>query len=143
MSIYDKVPPHGTFRAPLAADWLDADRDKIFAVKLNTSGQVVKTAGAATTVNDVVGLIVVRGIQQPYYPGTTPTYRSPKAGEIVDVMKRGEIVEVSDAEITGAVILGGGVYVVAADGTLSHTATSNFRIGHLVDATRLIVNCPT
>lgn len=139
MAIYDKVPPYGTFRAPLAVDWLDADRDKVFAVKLNTSGQVVKASGA-TVATDVVGLIVVRGIQQPYYPGTTPTYRSPKAGEIVDVMKRGEIVEVADADIAGAAVAGAGVYVAAADGSLTHTAASNFHVGHLVDVTRLVVN---
>lgn len=132
MSIYDKVPPGGIFRAPLNADWLDADRDKVIPVTLNGSGNVIKATNATH-----VGVVVVRGIQQPYYPGQTPTVRSPKATEIVDVMKRGEIVEVG-TDVAGAAA-GAVINVQTADG-LAGTGAGT-RVGHMVSATRLIVNC--
>lgn len=132
MSIYDKIGPEGTFRAPLAADWLDADRDKVIPVTLNGSGNVVKATNATH-----MGVVVVRGIQQPYLPGQTPVYRSPKATEIVDVMKRGEIVEVG-ADVVGAAA-GAIINVQTADGAAGTGAGT--RVGHMVSATRLVVNC--
>lgn len=133
MAIYDKVPDGGTFRAPLLADWAGS-RDRIYAVALNSSGLIIPA-----TSGTYHGLLVVRGIQQPYYPGQTPTYRSPKAGEIVDVMKRGEIVEVTTTDVAGAAA-GQPVLVITADGTLNVTGTGT-RIGHFVEATRVVVNC--
>lgn len=76
MARYDKYDPYvGGFRAPLAADWLSADLNKPFGVGLNAQGQVVK--GNGTT-----------GIQ-----GVLILTKALKAGDIVDIMTAGEIVE--------------------------------------------------
>lgn len=140
MSAYDKIPEGGVFRAVLAADWVDADRNKVILMELNASGLAVKSTGTAGTNGNVVGVAVVRGIQQPALPGVTPTYRSPKAGERIDIMKRGEIVEVG-AEVAAAAA-GKPVTYLTTSGALSTTAVSGTQVlvGHLVEATRLVVN---
>lgn len=76
MSRYDKYDPkNGGFRAVLAADWNPADLEKIFGVGLDSSGRVVKGAGQT----GVIGVLVLT--------------KARKAGEIVDVMTSGEIVD--------------------------------------------------
>jgi hypothetical protein len=133
MSVYDKVPPGGSFRAPLNADWADADCNKVFLVELNTSGRVVKSTGTAGTNGNVVGVLVCRGMYD-----STGVLRGPKAGEVVDVMKRGEIVEVgTDVASAGA---GLAAFYTTASGALTTVATGGARFGHFVEATRLVVN---
>ena len=55
------------------------------------------------------------------------------AGDIVDVMTDGEIVECE------GLTAGTAYYAVPASGALSATATANKRVGHTVEADRLIV----
>lgn len=135
MGVFDKVPPGGTFRAPISADFAGT-RGRVYGVTLNASGQAV--VGGAMATGTVRGVTVIRGIQQPYYPGQTATYRTAKAGEIIDVMKDGEIVEI-DATDLSSPVAGGIVYVDNAAGGLTMTATSNQAIGHLIETTRLRV----
>lgn len=127
MSVYDKVPEGGTFRAALESDWPDADCNEVFAVALNASGRVIKATTGAH-----VGVLVVRGTYD-----NMGVLRGPKAGTVVDVMKRGEIVEVG-TDVGGAVA-GGVVNVITASGAVQVGGTGT-QIGHLVEATRLVVN---
>ena len=115
---YDKYDPiSGGFRAPLNADWLDADVGIPFGVGLNASGKVVK--GAGTT--GVRGVLVVDKIGR-------------KANDIVDCMTAGEIVDV-----TSPVLAAGTKYAgVAASGVIAATGVGS-EVGYTVEATRLIV----
>lgn len=118
MARYDKVEPiSGSFRAALNADWLDADLNKIVGVSLNSSGKVVKgTAGQS----GFVGVVCL----------TKKRY----AGDIVDVMQDGEIVE-----ITG--LAAGTQYYMPSTGDGVNTTNTNPRVGWTVEATRMIVRC--
>lgn len=122
MARYDKYDPlSGGFRAPVAGAWASADLAKPFAVGLNASGQVVKGAGNS----GILGVLIVTSVKA--------------AGDIVDVMTHGEIVEATLADGTTALTAGTAYYGVPADGTLSATATANKKVGHTVEATRLVV----
>lgn len=118
---YDKYDPvSGGFRAPLAAAITSGDVGKIFAVALNSSGQVIRT-GIAT--NPVVGVIC--------------PHKTFAAGDIIDVMTSGEIV---GAEATSGAALNAGAAVYGhADGTINNTATSGKLVGVTVEADRLVV----
>lgn len=140
MSRYDKYDPMtGGFRAPLAAnfaytaslpDKTHADLSKLFAVALNGSGQVVKFGSAATA-----------------FAGVMILTRPMAAGDIVDVMTDGEIVELVDAEILAADTLGTGQALFAdvslATGQLvgQSNAAGDFYVGRTVESQRLIVRC--
>lgn len=139
MSRYDKYEPMaGGFRAPLAAnfaytasapDRVHADLSKVFAVGLNTSGQVLKLAAGATA--PFVGIMVLT--------------RPMAAGDIVDIMTAGELVEVADAEIAGAAT-GPGLAVftdpAVATGVMTTTFAANgLYVGRFVEAGRLVVRC--
>lgn len=127
MARYDKYDPiSGGFRAPLAADFTTAaNYGKVYAVGLNTSGQVV--IGAGNT--GIVGLMVL----------TEARY----AGDVVDVMTSGEITDLNTAtpfdNFAAAPVAGTVYYGVTADGTINTTATANKRIGWTVEAKRLVV----
>lgn len=121
MSRYDKYDPKvGGFRAPLAADWLVEDIGRLFGVGLNASGQVVKGAGAS----GLVGVIVLT--------------KARKAGEVVDIMTSGECVEfgVPTTEPDGTA--GTVYYAAAGDGAVTTTNTGA-RVGHTVEADRIVV----
>lgn len=124
MARYDKYDPvSGGFRAPLNADLAATSKtgngNPIY-VSINTSGRVVPggDVGSATRV------------------GVLCTTEDKKAGDIVDIMTSGEIVEYADGDagdiITGLTTAPGTVDDVAVDAT-------HIRVGHLVEATRLIV----
>ena len=121
MARYDKYDPKdGGFRAPLAADLASTaatGTGNPIAVGLDVNGRVV--AGAGQT--GVVGVLV--------------TTKNMKAGDIVDVMTDGEIVEMAD------VAAGSVVTALDADGVLNDAAVGagRTRIGHTVEATRLVV----
>lgn len=118
MARYDKYEPNtGGHRAPLAADWLQADLNKVFAVGLDAQGRVVKGAGNT----GVIGVLVLTKIV--------------RAGKIVDVMQDGEIVEM---DVNHAGIVAGTRYYGSAAGALT-TTTSDTPIGFTVEATRLVV----
>lgn len=114
MARYDKYEPFGGgFRAPIDINWTKEDLNKAFAVGLNASGRVVKGEGQT----GVLGVLVLTSVKN--------------AGDIVDVMTSGEIVEMTD--VTAGTVLYG-----ATDGTISAT-TGGTRLGHTVEATRMIV----
>lgn len=139
MSRYDKYDPmSGGYRAPLAGnfaytggnpDRTHADLAKLFAVAMNASGQIVKFGSAATA-----------------FAGVMILTRPLAAGDIVDVMTDGEIVNLADAEILAADTLGTGQALFAdvstATGQLTAvSAAGDFYVGRTVEMGRLIVRC--
>lgn len=139
MSRYDKYDPMvGGFRAPLAAnfgytagapDKAHADLNMLFAVAENASGQIVKFGSGATA-----------------FCGVMILTRPMAAGDIVDVMTHGEIVELVDAEILAADTLGTGQALFAdvstATGQLTAaSAAGDFYVGRTVELNRLVVRC--
>ncbi|MGH9907776.1 MAG: hypothetical protein ACRD8U_19585, partial [Pyrinomonadaceae bacterium] len=112
-------PKVGGFRAPLAANW--AGQTAPLAVSLDAQGRVVIGAGTAIT---QVGLLCKPD--------------AAKAGEPVDIMTSGEILEAGLA--AGTVY-----YANATTGALETSApaagTNKFRVGHTVEASRLVVRC--
>jgi hypothetical protein len=120
VSRYDKYEPKGGgFRAKLNAAMLTADIGKVWAVGLNSSGLVVKGAGAT----GIVGVVVVN--------------QAMAAGDVVDVMTNGEIVDFT-LQNGSAAAAGTRYFGVAADGTFGTTATGT-PFGYTVTADRLIV----
>lgn len=118
MPRFDKYEPKaGGFRARLAADWAAADGAAI-AVGLDTNGRVVPGAGNT----GVLGIVIL-------------VKENKKAGDVVDVMTAGEILE-----MTG---LTAGTTITAntTTGVLSNTAASGTQIvmGRTVEADRLVV----
>lgn len=119
MSRYDKYEPKGGgFRAPLAANMTAAQVDVTLGVGLDVNGRVVIGGGGNT---GFVGVVSIP--------------RQLNAGDIVDVMTHGEIVE--------AALAAGTTYYLAADGTLATAApaagVNAVRVGRTVEADRLIV----
>lgn len=116
MARIDKFDPYiGNFRAPLAAaiTLASTNVEKILPVGLDTSGRVVIGAGNTK----IVGVLVV----------TEPK----NAGDIVDVMTDGELVE-----CTG--LTAGTVYYSSTAGVVNTTATGTY-LGYTIEATRMIV----
>ena len=138
MSRYDKYDPMvGGFRAPLSANWgytagapdkNHADLRKIFAVGVNASGKIIKFDNATSKFCGVMILTLPKA-----------------AGDIVDVMTSGEIVEMVDAEIKGADTLGSGTALFAdtsvTTGLLTTTAVAMIPVGFTIETQRLIVRC--
>lgn len=120
MARYDKYDPKdGGFRAKLAGNWVASDVGKVWAVGLDANGRVVKGAGNT-------GVKAALVVNQPML-----------AGEVVDCMTDGEIVEMTNH--AGAALTAGTNYFgVAADGTFSTTATGT-PLGFTVEASRLVV----
>lgn len=138
MSRYDKYNPvSGGFRAKLNAAWTATsgpsgvtDLNRIIVVELNSSGRVIKATSAVTA----IGVLVLTG---------------PKAaGDVVDVMTAGEIVEVDGADVQGGVAPTAGQRFFF-DATASRLAlvaaptagTNYFLVGRVVEPTRLVVRC--
>lgn len=124
MARIDKYQPEtGGFRARLAADWLEADIGAIIAVSLDTNGRVVKGAGT----QGIVGICVLQNFSRT------------KAGDQVDVMTSGELVEVTG--LTGQAA--GKKMYMAANGTISATVpgagVNGYKLGQIVEADRLVV----
>jgi hypothetical protein len=120
---YDKYDPKdGGFRAPLNADLAATGAGNPVAVSLNTSGRVVVGGGSAT--NPIVGVLC--------------TTKNMKAGDIVDVMTHGEIVEMVGSAAGGMVVAVGstGVVSTAAAGAV---ATNSVRLGYTVEASRAVI----
>lgn len=113
MARYDKYEPHaGGFRAPLDVAMPAAESWTPVGVGLNAAGRVVIGAGQT----GVIGVLVGHGKKA--------------AGDIVDVMTSGEIVEFEG--------VAGTAYAAGADGDVASGATG-VSVGHTVEATRLIV----
>ncbi len=117
MARYDKYDPKvGGFRAPLAANRAKTSEGPPVPVALDVNGRVVEGAG----VSGVVGVMI--------------TTKDLNAGDIVDVMTSGEIVEFAGVP--------GTVYTApSAGGAINNTApgAGRVRIGYTVEGTRLIV----
>lgn len=138
MSRYDKYDPvSGGFRAPLAAAWTATsgpssvtDLNRILVVGLNASGQVIK----ATTALLARGILIIHN-------------RPMAAGDVVDVMTDGEVVELAAADLQAATTpVAGTEYIfeatasrLAAEAGAPTAGTNFFRVGHTVEATRLVV----
>lgn len=142
MARYDKYEPiGGGFRAKLAAD-LTFDGTGSFgpkAVSLDASGNVV--VGTAAN-SGGVGIVVKNAPLTPNLGSIAGQVAvsvpiGGRAGEVVDVMTDGEIV------YDTAVLVAGTTYFAAADGSLTATppgtGVNGYRVGHTVEATRLIV----
>jgi hypothetical protein len=118
MPRFDKYDPlSGGFRAPLNADYTGSPL--VVGVGLNSSGRVVVGQGVAAV--GIVGVIV-----QP---------KNKKAGDIVDVMTEGEIVEFTSG------VAGQAYTANTTSGLVDATAASatQIRVGFTVEATRLVV----
>lgn len=122
MARYDKYDPKsGGFRAPLAADLAATEKTgngNPVGATLDANGRVL-TAAAGNT--GTVGVLC--------------TTKDMKAGDIVDVMTDGEIVEMADVA-AGTIITN-----TEATGVIDDVAVAAgvVRVGHTVEATRLVV----
>lgn len=122
MSRYDKYDPYdGGFRAPLLAAIDFDDRLTAYAVGLDSSGRVVLGAGQT----GIVGVLIAHDAK--------------RAGDIVDVMTDGEIVDFTITAGTAAAA-GTRYWGDPATGNIVATSTAtNAQLGFTVEATRLIV----
>jgi len=115
---FDKVEPlGGSFRAKLNADWAGADGAAI-AVGVNSSGKVVVGQGNC----GILGVVVL-------------VVNHKKAGDVIDVMTDGEILEMTGLTAGTAITADtttGVLGVTAADAT-------HIRVGHTIEADRLVV----
>lgn len=129
MSRIDKYEAMGGgFRAPLNAALIASDVGKVQAVSMNGSGRVV-IGGAAAAIG-------IKGVICPF--------KILAAGDPIDVMTDGEIVEFIDS--AGATVAAGvDVFAAFASGAVTVTSTSAPQyVGHTVEGgspgqTRLIV----
>lgn len=114
MARYDKYEPlTGGHRAALAADWSPDDLEEVFAVGLDANGRVVKGSGNT----GVIGVLVLTKVRN--------------AGEVVDIMQDGEVVECAGLDA-------GTRYYGDATGAVGVTNT-DVPLGWTVEATRLVV----
>lgn len=123
MSRYDKYEPkNGGFRAPLAATYDPADVEKLIGVGLDDQGRVVKGPGN-TGIKGVLVLTMVR-----------------KAGEVIDVMTSGEIVEFEgeDGKPGKDLAKPGTNYFVDGSGEIKE-GSGDIYVGHTVQSHRLVV----
>jgi hypothetical protein len=127
MGRYDKYDPKaGGFRAILAADFDPGNREKVLGAGLDTDGRAVIGAGHT----GVIGVLVLT--------------KARKAGEVVDIMTSGEIVEFgpSDAGSKPGVDFGdpGTEYFSDDHGLVTSTsAAGSVSIGFTAEGQRLIV----
>jgi hypothetical protein len=132
---YDKYDPiSGGFRAKLAADLAateDTGTGVPVGVSLNASGQV-QVGGGTDGTNYGDPLI-----------GVLCTTKNLKAGDVVDVMTEGEIVEMPSATF----VAGSTVFAVGTTGALDITAPAavgtKTRVGYIVEVGRLVVRVTT
>lgn len=115
MARYDKYEPMaGGFRAHLAADFPIGDVNKLIGVGMNANGEIVKGGGNS----GVIGVLVLT--------------KARKAGEVVDTMTDGEVVEFGG--------VAGTKYFSDAAGAITATdAPGSVLVGHTVEGNRLIV----
>lgn len=115
MPRYDKYEPYaGGFRAPTQEAVARENKNVLRGVQLNDGGRAVLDGSEAT--KKFVGVVIPHDYKN--------------AGDILDVMTSGEIVEFEGDPGTD--------YFVQANGTIGKTA-SNYYVGTTVEATRLVV----
>lgn len=116
MARFDKYDPvSGGFRCKLNAAIAAVDVGKVYAVAVNGSNRVIRTGIGATA--DIAGVICA--------------VRPMDAGEAVDVMTAGEIVEM--AETAGTALTAGAKVYGHTDGTVDDTATTSKYLGQVVE----------
>lgn len=116
MARFDKYDPvSGGFRSKLNAAIAAVDVGKVYAVAINGSNRVIRTGIGATA--DIAGVICA--------------VRPMDAGEAVDVMTAGEIVEM--AETAGTALATGAKVYGHTDGTVDDTATTSKYLGQVVE----------
>lgn len=124
MARIDKYQPEvGGFRARLAADWLEADIGAIIGVSLDANGRVVKGAGT----QGIVGVCVLQNKNRT------------KAGDQVDVMTAGELVDVAGLTGQGA---GKKMYMTSAgviSATVPGAGVNGYKLGQMVESDRLVL----
>ncbi len=135
---YDQVEPHvGIVRVPLEEDLTFDSNGELgpLGVSINSNGNLVIGDGGSTGIRGVL----IKNI--PVLPGgllgtTVPVngWMGGKAGDIMDVMVQGEIVDL-DPDVFPA---GSNIYA-ASNGELSTTDTG-VPVGFTVEAGRLFVN---
>lgn len=137
---YDQVEPHvGIVRVPLNAD-LTFSSDGEFgpkAVSINNSGRlVIGTAGQSGCVG-----VLIKNIAQ--LPGgllgtVVPIngWMGGKAGDIMDVMTQGEIVDLDVDDFPA----GSAIYAEPDGDLIADDAAGNVYIGFTIEAGRLFVN---
>lgn len=136
MSRYDKYDSKsGGFRAPANAAWTTTsgpssatDLYRVTGVSLNGSGRLIR----ATTAIACVGITIAHGAKA--------------AGDILDVMTNGEVVELDALDLqTGSPAAGTKYYLDTTAGRLTATApgagVNAFYVGTTVEAGRLVVRC--
>ncbi len=115
---YDKYDGFvGGFRAPLNAAMSTTSNDvgKVQAVGVNASGKVIVGSAAVT---GIVGLVCPTKVMA--------------AGDVIDVMVRGEIMDVVKTAAGGAWTVGDLVYA-HADGTVDAVATAGVVVGRILE----------
>lgn len=140
MARYDKYDPiSGGFRAKLNANLtLTAGSIGPVGVSINTSGLVVVGNAGASGIQGVLVKNAARGPVGKW--GTSllgdavaEAFMGTKAGDVVDIMTNGEIVEVPT-------FTSGQIIYANTDGTLSAaTGVNKVKIGFIVEPGRLIV----
>jgi hypothetical protein len=138
MAKYDQVEPHvGIVRAPLAADLTVPASGEFgpIAVSLDANGRVVVgTAGLSGFVGVLVKNVPVIPAGRFTAGAIVNNWMGARAGDVVDIMIQGEIVDVV------GLAAGSAVYAIPATGVLNNTAAGNVRVGFTVEATRLVVD---
>lgn len=120
MARFDKVDPKdGSFRVKLGFAPVAGDVGKVIPVDINGSGLAVKAAANSAGARGVICLSSLLA-----------------QGDPVDCMTDGEIVDVTTADVTGAVA--GAVIKVGAAGTTDAAGTGR-NVGWMVEPWRLIV----
>lgn len=137
MSRYDKYDPKsGGFRAPANAAWTATsgpssatDLFRVTGVMLNGSGRALR----ATSALACVGITIAHGPKN--------------AGDVLDVMTNGEVIELDalDLQANTAPVAGTKYYLDITAGRLTATApgagVNGFYVGTTVEANRLVVRC--
>lgn len=119
---WDKTDPVDTIRARLNVDWLAADIGVPVGVGINASGKLVKGAGNT----GVVGVVILS--------------KAHKAGEPVDIIKRGEAVGGTQV-IVATAALAGTSYSISATGVVTaEAAGTRGTLGFTVEVDRLVVD---
>lgn len=135
---YDQVEPHvGILRAPLAANLtFDANGEcGPLGVSLDANGRVVVgTAGQSGFIGVLVKNVPIVPAGRISAVQTVNNWMGGRAGDIVDVMLQGQIVDVA------GLAAGSQIYAIPGTGVLTTTASGNVRVGFTVEASRLVVD---
>lgn len=138
MARYDQVEPHvGICRAALAADLTVPSSGEFgpIAVSLDANGRVVVgTAGQSGFIGILVKNVPVVPAGRFTAAQVVNNWMGARAGDIVDVMLQGQIVDVT------GLAAGSTIYAIPATGVLTTTSSGNVRVGFTVEAGRLVVD---